>query len=390
MKKNDTVEEYWTEEDVLDAERTKKSSSISLFQESLSNYLGVDKLHAIPSARWGLYWLLSNISRLGQSGLVLAPAFNCIVVADAIRKSGHQLEGYDFSGENGSVDWGRLADRIKSKDHVKPVAVIVTHFFGVPVNWLAIREMCRELQIFIIEDCAHTLGGRISGYMSGTLSDASIYSFNYDKPISLGWGGALILNNNLLKKQWIDGLFEIPDSKQERSYLKKFLLAMEGRRSCIGEKSNLMNRVLSKIGLRKPTSFNMPNVGIGALRSELGIKLINRFEDIRSIRNSNSIRLRNLLPSSSVWHVGDDVDPSWLKMKVKVASGSRLKIVPYELQIRGYRAGNFNWPLLIDSSQEFPNAKLTSQRWIDVPIHQNLNNNDIENLALGLSGVEDA
>ena len=100
-KKFDTVEEYWTEDDVEDAFQSANSSSIGFFERCLSNYLDTNNVHLIPSARWGLQWLLSNMGQRGKSGIVLAPSFNCEVVAEAIINSGNRLEGYDFVTENG-------------------------------------------------------------------------------------------------------------------------------------------------------------------------------------------------------------------------------------------------------------------------------------------------
>jgi len=391
MNKFDTVEEYWDGTDLLQATRSAGVSSSKLFEERLSSYLGVDELHSVPSARWGLSWLLTCIRQTVKPGVVLVPAFNCGVVAEAIRKSGNTIEGYDFSNENGSVEWDCLAERISSQTLEKPIAIIVTHFFGVPVNWLSIRALCKRLNIFVIEDCAHTLGGSISGHMTGSLSDASIYSFNYDKPISLGWGGAVVCRNELLSELWRGNLFEIPSIQQEQAYLNKFLLAMKLRRNNIGKKANIATKVLLKTGFRKSAIFNSPNVGIGPLRSQLGIKLIDTFENIRAARNANAGKLRELFPVNRIWNVDDNVDPSWLRMKMKidVSSSEELSKKMFKIQKLGYRAGNFNWPTLIDSSHDFPNAEATSQLWIDVPIHQNLSINDLLTLADNLSGTRD-
>ena len=69
--------------------------------------------------------------------------------------------------------------------------------------------------------------------------------------------------------------------------------------------------------------------------------------------------------------------PSWLKMKVGVSTREQLNKTTARLQKLGYRVGNFNWPSLIDLSHEYPNAKITSQLWLDVPIHQNLTVDDL-------------
>lgn len=385
--KFDTVEEYWSKNDIHQAAHNANSLSASLFEECLQNYLGVQRVHTIPSARWGLTWLLQSIHSLVGSGVVLVPAFNCIVVADAIKKARFQLEGYDFSSANGSVDWEGLVERIKSASQLRPVAIIVTHYFGVPVDWFSIRELCKERNVFIIEDCAHTLGGGVSGYTTGTLSDAAVYSFNYDKPISLGWGGAIALNNKLLKGLWRDDLFKILDVQNELSYLNDFISTMKERRDNIGNNVNILTRIMTKVGLSKYNIFNMPAVGIGPLRSQLGINMLEKFDDIRGIRNKNAEILRKIIPSYQLWNIDKNVELSRLKMKVGVENQKKLNEVTIRLQKLGYRVGNFNWPSLIDTSHNCKSAKITSQLWIDVPIHQNLSRDDLVIIADSLESI---
>ena len=83
----------------------------------------------------------------------------------------------------------------------------------------------------------------------------------------------------------------------------------------------------------------------------------------------------------------DDVEPSWLKMKVEMPTLEQLNDTAAKLQRLGYRIGNFNWPSLIDSSRHFPNAAVASRLWLDVPIHQNLAESDILIMAEQLSDI---
>lgn len=378
MRKLDTVEEFWDKTDVDEAERFSDGSSLVRFERALADYVGVNEVFTIPSARWGLEWVLTVILRLRGPGLVMAPAFNCGVVAESITRAGHKIEGYDFFRDDGLILWAEILARLKSSCHPKPVAIIITHFFGVPVDWLEIRDFCRSHSIYLIEDCAHTLGGMIQGKHVGTECDASIFSFNYDKPISLGWGGALVLNDTRLCNEWIPNKVTIPDSDHELALIDDFMAAMCRRREEIGIRSSLLVKIGRKLGISVIRQFSMPHLGVGPVRAQLGLRLLERYDDVRMIRNRNAAALREKLFNYPVWQVDKSVEPAWLKLKVKLSSDRIVSKLSRQLQKDGYRVGNWNWSRLIDEVGNFKNALSTSRLWVDVPVHQNMTYGDFE------------
>ena len=72
-------------------------------------------------------------------------------------------------------------------------AVIPMHTFGVPCSIDEIKSICDEAKIFLIEDAAEALGSKVNGKMCGTFGTAGIYSFNGNKLITTGGGGASLL-----------------------------------------------------------------------------------------------------------------------------------------------------------------------------------------------------
>ena len=82
--------------------------------------------------------------------------------------------------------------------------------------------------------------------------------------------------------------------------------------------------------------------------------------------------------SEQTWPVVADVEPAWLKQKVRFTNQINLKNKAKELHLLGLRAGNFNWPNLIDENNKaiYHNSLDASDLWMDIPIHQNLNDND--------------
>ena len=123
--------------------------------------------------------------------VVMVPALNCVRVQKAIEAANCKVQTYDFQSEPGRFDWDTVLGSVTDQVGV----LIVTHLYGVPVDLREAREFCSAKGILLIEDCAQTLGGYIAGQQVGTWGDAAFFSFSYDKPISLGWGGIAIINS---------------------------------------------------------------------------------------------------------------------------------------------------------------------------------------------------
>lgn len=181
----DTVEEFWTWAEVEAARAEATNDSLEHFSDSFARTLGVETnaVHLMPSGHQGLAWLLR--ARKEARRRVLVPAFNCSVVHEAIEAAGHEAKLYDFSPKPGRFDWEQVIGAIDDSVGV----LIVTHYFGVPIDFRPVLKHCADRGIAVIEDCAHTFGGVLAGRQAGNIGDAAIFSFNYDKPISLGWVG---------------------------------------------------------------------------------------------------------------------------------------------------------------------------------------------------------
>jgi len=60
----------------------------------------------------------------------------------------------------------------------------------------AIKEICKNHNLILIEDCAHALGAKINNDYCGSFGDFSFFSFGRDKVISSVYGGMLCVNNS--------------------------------------------------------------------------------------------------------------------------------------------------------------------------------------------------
>ena len=83
-------------------------------------------------------------------------------------------------------------------------AAIVTHVFGNPCQILKLSKILKKYKIRIIEDAAECMGSWYKKKHLGTFGDYGILSFNGNKIITSGGGGAVLLKNSADYKKGLD------------------------------------------------------------------------------------------------------------------------------------------------------------------------------------------
>jgi perosamine synthetase len=75
------------------------------------------------------------------------------------------------------------------------------HTFGCPVDLDPLLECCARYGIAVVEDAAESLGSYYKGRHTGTLGRVGTLSFNGNKLVTTGGGGAILVNDSELGKQ---------------------------------------------------------------------------------------------------------------------------------------------------------------------------------------------
>jgi dTDP-4-amino-4,6-dideoxygalactose transaminase len=85
---------------------------------------------------------------------------------------------------------------IKSRVTEDTAGVIVVHIAGIVSPDLpAIRDFCKERNLFLLEDSAHAHGSSLDGQSAGTFGDAASFSFYPTKVMTSAEGGMIVTNN---------------------------------------------------------------------------------------------------------------------------------------------------------------------------------------------------
>jgi perosamine synthetase len=80
-------------------------------------------------------------------------------------------------------------------------ALVPMHTFGHPVDIDGLLAVARDFHLVLIEDAAESLGSRVGGRHTGTFGRLAVSSFNGNKTVTTGGGGAILTNDVALARQ---------------------------------------------------------------------------------------------------------------------------------------------------------------------------------------------
>lgn len=165
---------------------------IKLAEEKLKNYFNIKHAFVFDSGRSVLYLALKTLEA-GDNNEVLVQAYTCVVVSNAIIKTGAKPVYIDVDGQ-----FNMSPDDLEKKITDKAKVLIIQHTFGLPAQLDKLLNIAKQHNLKVIEDCAHSFGAKHNNQLVGTFGDIGMLSFGPDKILSCVRGGALVTNNNEL------------------------------------------------------------------------------------------------------------------------------------------------------------------------------------------------
>ena len=174
----------------------------------------------MSSGRSALWLILKTLSKLNpKKRKVIIPAYTCPAVASAVLKTGLQPVLCDVNLD----DFGYCADDLERTVDEGVLAVIVAHLFGFPANIDQVTPMCREHDVYLVEDAAQAFGNELpsTGTRLGTIGDAGFFSFGRGKPLSVIHGGLVVTKSETVYKKGLE-IYENLNSPSNLGNIKYF------------------------------------------------------------------------------------------------------------------------------------------------------------------------
>ncbi len=179
----------------------RKGDEIKKFERIFRNYFGFRNSFSFNSGRSSLIAILSAME-VGNCDEVIVQGFTCNAAVNPILYVGAKPVFADID-DNLNISPAEVRKKITDKTK----AVMVQHTFGYPADIKEIKEICKENNLYLIEDCAHALGAKYKGEYCGSFGDAAFFSFGRDKVISSVYGGMVTVNNDALLER-VSGFYK--------------------------------------------------------------------------------------------------------------------------------------------------------------------------------------
>jgi perosamine synthetase len=182
---------------------------VERFERELAGYTGSGHVVATSNGTAALHVCLQVVGvRPGDE--VLLPALTFVATANAVSYCSAVPHFVDSEATSFGVDPVGLDAYLRETVHLSggvcmnrrtgaPVrALIVVHVFGHPANLDGLREVADRWRLALVEDAAESLGSRLHERHAGTSGVVAALSFNGNKVVTTGGGGAVLTNDAVL------------------------------------------------------------------------------------------------------------------------------------------------------------------------------------------------
>ncbi|WXG46112.1 MAG: DegT/DnrJ/EryC1/StrS family aminotransferase [Candidatus Atabeyarchaeum deiterrae] len=169
------------------------------FQNELGSYLGVKHVLTVNSGTAALHSALLAVG-IKSGDEVIVPPFTFIATANVALLAGARPVFADITGRNYTID----PSKVKKVITKRTKAIIPVHLYGHPADMDPLMELAENKGIYVIEDCAQSIGAEYKGKKTGSIGHLACFSFYASKNITTGEGGAVTTSDDeLANRIWM-------------------------------------------------------------------------------------------------------------------------------------------------------------------------------------------
>lgn len=222
--------------------------NVDAWRKELADYLKIENVWLTNSGTAAVHLALKALG-VGKGDIVLVQSHNHIGSVNPIVYQGAEPVFIDSEPSTWNMDPKLLDKAIEELGADKIKAILIVHIYGMPAKMDSLLEIAQKHAIPVVEDAAESLGSTYNNRFTGTLGDIGIFSFNGNKILTTGGGGAIVSSN----KGFIDkAQFWSNQAREEEihfehrevghNYTMSNVLAAIGR----GQMKNLNDRIKAR------------------------------------------------------------------------------------------------------------------------------------------------
>lgn len=182
---------------------------VDRFELDLACFTGAKHAVAVVNGTAALHIAL-KLAGVQAGDEVLIPALTFVATANAVTYCAATPHFVDSEARTLGIDAAKLreylashteqrAGQCVSRDTGRVIrALVPMHTFGHPVDVEGMLSLARDFNLVLVEDAAESLGSKYQGQHTGTFGLLGTLSFNGNKTITTGGGGAILTNDTAL------------------------------------------------------------------------------------------------------------------------------------------------------------------------------------------------
>jgi perosamine synthetase len=182
------------------------------FESRLATACGTKSAVAMVNGTTALQMAL-RLAGVGPGDEVVMPSLTFVATANAVSHCGAVPHFVDADERTLGLDAHKLTvhlervasrrgDVLINRETARPIrAVVPVHVFGHPADMDPLATACGAFDLPIVEDATESLGSTYRGRPCGGLGHLGVLSFNGNKIITTGGGGALLTNDEALARR---------------------------------------------------------------------------------------------------------------------------------------------------------------------------------------------
>jgi dTDP-4-amino-4,6-dideoxygalactose transaminase len=268
-----TEEEIQIVGSIMRAKKTAltQGSYVSKFEKDFATYIGASNAFSLMSAAHGLD-IAAMLIDIGPGDEIIIPSHTYCASALAFARRGAKIRWADIDPATFTISLEHTKELINSKTK----AIVVVHLYGLispKINEFV--SLAKDKNLFLIEDCAQSLGAKLNDKHCGTFGDIGCYSFHSQKNLTtLGEGGVITVANPQLALK-VTGL-RLNGHAPFKNKIEYWLPAMVN-----------VDEDMENVWPIKST-MNEPQAGVGSL-------LIARMDELTNSRRKRGMFIRESL-----------------------------------------------------------------------------------------------
>jgi 8-amino-3,8-dideoxy-alpha-D-manno-octulosonate transaminase len=278
-------------------------------EEAICHRFGTAHAQLLSSGTAALTTAMAALG-IGAGDEVIMPSFTFVASFEAVLSTGAVPVLVDVD-ETLTLN----PDAVKAAITPNTKCVMPVHMCGSMADMDALQAICKEHNLFLLEDACQSIGGTYKGKHLGTIGDAGTFSFDYVKTMTCGEGGVVMTNNQ--------DVYTKCDGFTDHGHDHKGVDRGADLHPFLGY-----------------------NFRISELHAAVGLAQVRRVDEFLAIQKKNQTALKSILstiPQISFRKIPDPAGDSCTFLSWFLPTAELTKAAVAEMKAQGIMGGNFYW-----------------------------------------------